>query len=118
MGTDIAIQRRELAREAKRIAEEEEAKRIKKEKDDREIEELQEMLRVKVAAKAQAEAEEEKNFAIDQGTIEDGENQEVDGEEEVIYMDSASDDDNDDRRRIPVSPIPLYVFFILINVVY
>jgi hypothetical protein len=118
MGTDILIQRREIAREAKRIAEEEEAKRIKKAKDDQEIAVLQEALRVKMAEQAEAEAEEVKGMVIDPEGVVEHQDQDVDGEEEVIYSDSGSDDDGDDRRRIPVSPITLYFTFILINIIY
>lgn len=84
-------------------------KRLNKEKEEREIEELQAALRVKMAAKEQAEAEEAKGGVDDQLNGGDEEGQADDGEDEVICLDSDSDDDGDDRRRIPVSNDILYI---------
>ncbi len=106
MGLDIHLQREEIAREAKRIAEEAAFKRAKIEENDREIAKLQEALRVKMAAQLAAQAAEVKAAPGEGdagGQEERARDQDLDGEDEVIEIKSSSDNDNDDKRRIPVS---------------
>jgi hypothetical protein len=108
MGTDLMIQRRELEREARRIADEEEAKCLMKEQQDREIAEMQEVLLQKIKAREQAEAEEGRSTAGEgNGDGANGEEEEFEGEDEVMDdIDSVSL--NDDQLRIPVSNLLLF----------
>jgi hypothetical protein len=105
---DIHLQRVELIQEAKRIAEEE-AKM--------EIARLQEALRVKMAEQLAAHAAEAK-AAAEEGNADRQEEQDLDGEEEVVMIDSSSEHDNDDRRRIPVSCMLFSLLYILICRIY